>query len=296
MQLAWPSNTTPPKRFVHVNPDKSIEAGSDYGIHARFITDSNVPLFTDRVSMLATFIKTRMPVFVHARNGVKPLSVDSYLHQCVAHNTKTNADNNPAALAKLFGPNPAMAPEETELKYFGTISDGFTATAYIIVREAMEPIYVNYTDFCVYVFYPPCKFDIGVPMGRGAWAPVQVDFRGGWTHITLRLNNQTSLLDSVWFPNYGWIRNLDLNYSNLIVPDTDNPLKIIKRPNGSTKLHVYVDQYGSVSPTFPDDAKENKQIIDDGKWGFVMDSGVKQILVQADMVRDDEESSRSTLR
>lgn len=56
----------------------------------------------------------------------------------------------------------------------------------------------------------------------------------------MRYNNETNNLEAVWFPNFGWIYNLDSNYATNLPTTATNPLKLEKRV-GITRLHVFVD-------------------------------------------------------
>jgi hypothetical protein len=217
--------------------------------------------------MLSTFIKTKAPVFVHAKGAPQPTSVDQYLAGCTVSDR-----SNPSTAPISADPNSLpTTPGDWVLNYSGASSTG--GMAYIIVRDTAEPIYINYTDFFIYLFYPPTPSSTR-----------------GWQHITMRFNNESNILESVWFPSLGWIYNLDMNYSSLGSPDA-NPLKVIKRADNTTKLHVYVGTDLVPVPQFPT-GTTNQQIIDNSQWGLSLDSGAVNVLLQADMIKDDENLSR----
>jgi hypothetical protein len=132
---------------------------------------------------------------------------------------------------------------------------------------------VNYTDISYHLLYPPSS------------SPPTA---GGWTYITLRYNNYTNLLSSVFFPSIGWIFNLDLSTD----PSATNPLSIIKRADETTKLHVQIGADLNPVPSFG--GMVNTYIIDDTNWGLVLDSSAsgKNALLEAGMIRDDESGSR----
>lgn len=249
----------------------SIALSSQANFGCRFIQDSSWFYFTDRLTMLTTFIKTRMPVFVHAKGVVLPISVDAYLHNSTVVD-KSSPSSQPISAASSF---PPAGQGDWVLTYTGAVSDRSNATAYIVVRDATEPIYINYTDFIIYLLYPSTTNSVG-----------------GWQHITMRFNNYSNLLESVYFPSLGWIYNLDMNYSTLASPEK-NPLKVIKRQNNTTKLHVYVGADSVPVPKFPNDPT-NQSIIDGSQWELSLDSGAEasRVLVRADMIKDDEIGSR----
>lgn len=187
----------------------------DFG--CRFVRDSSWFNFTDEVSLLTTFIGTRAPVFVHAKGVPLPTSGDTYL----ADSTFSDRSNSSTpTLSAASNPLPTSLGDWV-LTYSGPASDGSKIHRLHRRPRCLEPVYINYSDFRIYLFYPPSSPSVG-----------------GWKHITMRFNNKSGLLESVWFPSLGWIYNLDLNYS-MISPD-NNPLKVIKRSSNITKLHVYV--------------------------------------------------------
>jgi hypothetical protein len=207
----------------------------------RFLNDSSSFAFATRAQVLNTFIRTHAPVFCYAKTSpppLLPLSVDAYLSQATLLPI-----NTPASIANLS--------TGTSLVYSGPISDGTTATCYVTVRDAHDAAYVNYTDFAFYLLYT-----------------------SGWTHVTLRYNNDTKNLEAALFPSLGWIYNLDSNYNSTFTTGTGgttNPLQILKRADGTTRLHVFVDASGTYSPTFPPD--DVALITTDGTWQMVVDAG-----------------------
>jgi hypothetical protein len=219
--------------------------------------------------LLTTFIGTRAPVFVHAKCVPLPTSGDTYL----AGSTFSDRSNSstPTLSAALI-PLPT-SPGDWVLTYSGPASDGSKIHHLHRRPRCLEPVYINYFDFRIYLFYPPSSPSVG-----------------GWQHITMRFNNESKLLESVWFPSLCWIYNLDLNYSSMISPD-NNPLKVIKRSSNITKLHVYVGPDLIPVPSIPD-RTTNAQIIDDTNWGLSLDSGKSYKLLRADMIKDDENQSR----
>jgi hypothetical protein len=89
----------------------------------------------------------------------------------------------------------------------------------------------------------------------------------------MRYNNKSNLLESVFFPSLGWIYNLDLNSSSTLDPN-NNPLKMIRGSETSTKLHIFVGTDLTPTPVFPANPT-NTIIIDDNQRGFVLDSVVR---------------------
>jgi len=93
--------------------------------------------------------------------------------------------------------------------------------AYIVVGLATEPTYINYTDITYYLLHPP---------------PLSPSMAGGWSYITMPFDKYSNLLSFVYFPSLGWIYNLGL-CTDL---SATNPLSIINRADGTTKLHVQI--------------------------------------------------------
>lgn len=245
----------------------------------------------DRLAPLSTFLKSQMPVFVHAKGSVsQPTDVQTYLANCTLSTVSSSSSSS-----KTTEP-PTLLPGDTQglLTYTKPSVDKSTPTAYIMVRGANEDVYINHTDISINLLYPPSQ-----------------GFAGGWSSITMRFNNTTLALVAVLFPKLGWIYNLDQNFISTS-PSPVNPLRIIRtasptdtaqnttstNQDGSsptsrfTKLHVFVGADDLVpTPTFP--AKTtNAQIIDTSAqsiFGLSMDSGASYELVEAAMLRDDEQ-------
>ena len=228
----------------------------------RFLRDSSSLSFTTRSLILKTFISSHGPIFCYAKNPTPllPVRVDVYLAHAILHPANTAASE-------------ATLASGTSLEYSGPTSDGSTATAYITVRDAPDAAYVNYSDFTYSLLYT-----------------------SGWTHVTLRYNNESNNLEAALFPGLGWIYNLDSNYYLSAIAtggsggnsNNGNPLKILRRSDGTMRLHIYVDT-GGVTPTFPAPAMANTSLItSNDSWALVMDSGTSGILVEAHMVADDE--------
>jgi len=233
---------------------------------------------------MSNFLKTSLPVFVHGQSPASlPTNVPSYI------SNSTLLINSSAS--PIPAPTP-LPPNDTEglLTYSGPASDGSNAKAYVTARDASDEVYINHTDITISLLYPPSQSS-----------------GGGWSSITMRVNNSTLNLVAVLFPGLGWIYNVDLNFTGVTQPDNLNPLTIIRTApttttptpvqQGSaagttsqyTKLQVYVDP-GSLnpSPTFPSDKATSSKIIDPTNWSLTFDSGASYELLDAPMLADDE--------
>jgi hypothetical protein len=108
----------------------------------------------------------------------------------------------------------------------------------------------------------------------------------------MRVNNDSKLIESVYFPDggQGWVYNLNMNFSTII--DTKaNPLRIIKGASNTTKLHVYVKPDLTITPFFPAGIADS-DITNPMKWGLTFDAGGKSQLLEAGMLRDDTKGSK----
>ena len=263
--------------FVNMIPLSGYVAmtlNGQYG--CRFIAPAKSLRFTWRSAMLLNFLKTKMPVFVHA----------------AAKEAKPSMIVAAPVDAAVYLPAFANGHRRSEEILTNTTASK-VPKAYVTVRPASEPIYYNYTDFTICVLYAQNRF-------HGA---IQ-----GWRHLTMRFNNDDNTLSSVRFPDHaGWVPNIDQSFTTL--GDIDqNPLKIIKRPTPSgpvmtptnagttsadvtssvTKLHVYVDENLVFRPDFPaalsnDVIAQRQNSPDLYHW----DSGACAVLVEADCLQDD---------
>ncbi|KAL2072134.1 hypothetical protein VTL71DRAFT_11477 [Oculimacula yallundae] len=265
------------RRGLSIRSDNTLIADKrEDGILARIIHDSHSQNLTTQLTALNTFIKTRLPVFCFGFKKALPTNIDWYLEHCQPSDFSGHHYNWDKSIPFLSNFDKQTDAAWTMNFSLPDTTDATIAKAYVTVQEADDPVNLNYTDFKIHLLIPQVE-----------------DSRGGWQHLTTRINNESNNTHSVFFPGSGWIRNLDLNYSSLIIPDLDNPLKILKRFNGTSKLHVYVDAKGRVSPTVPaDKVKTNADIIDDGKWALALDAGEKALLLRADMVDDGDGGKR----
>ena len=230
----------------------------------RFVKDSSWMSFTTRSAVLKTFINAHAPVFCYADSSIPlPLSVDYYLTSSTLLPPKI-----PATTADLS--------TGTSLVYNGPPSDGQHTAVYIIVRDSPDAAYVNYSDFTFHLLYVT-----------------------GWTHVTLRYNNETNNLECAWFPNLGWIYNLDSNYSTCL--GTDNPLKLLPRADGTTRLHVYVGASGAVPyfpPKMPDSGQasvtDQNAYITGNSWVMVLDAMLAEPIVSARQKMGDTNTGSTT--
>jgi hypothetical protein len=236
----------------------------------RFVPVSNSFIFTWRAKMLATFINSYMPIFVHAKGAPLPIDVPTYLKNSTLVNTL-----NPTVSLATQPILKTSGPGDWVLRTNIPTSDGKTAVAYIVVRQATEPIYINYTDFTVWLLYPPSS---------------PTDVGKGWRSITMRVSNDSRRIEAVYFPDggQGWVYNLDMNFSSLLT--ITDPLRFIKSSN-TMRLRIYVSPDLMVSPFFPDSTQDS-DIIDPTKWGFTFDSGANSQVLEADMIRDDANGSK----
>lgn len=212
---------------------QSLLLGSGSSSGFRFIQDSLLFHFTDRRAVLNNFLKSNAPLFLYAQGSPLPQSVDAFLSTSTLYAPPDMNIHPPYSLGLLGG-------TDGVLTYTGSPSpDGSTATMYITAQDASDPAYINYTDITFALLYV-----------------------NGWSHTSLRYNNETKRLESVYFPTLGWIYNLDLNWSTLVSPDS-NPLKIVKRTtsDNTTRLHVYVGPDGNVVPSFPSWAQNSVSTI-----------------------------------
>jgi hypothetical protein len=233
---------------------------------------------------MANFLKKSLPVFVH---GQSPASLPTNVQSYISNSTLlANSSASP-----ITAPTP-LPPNDTQglLTYTGPASDGSNAKAYVTARGASDEVYINHTDITISLLYPPSQSS-----------------GGGWSSITMRVNNSTLNLVAVLFPGLGWIYNVDLNFTGVTQPDNLNPLTIIRTApttitptpaqQGSaagitsqyTKLQVYVDPVSlNPSPTFPSDKATSAQIIDPTNWSLTFDAGASYELLDAPMLADDE--------
>lgn len=213
---------------------------SKFGV--RFVQD--VPhhfVLTTHHLVLKNFLASHAPVFVHAKEAPLPTNI---------HRFKQLAENS----GKQVSDDPA-APK-----------------VYIIVRQATEPIYLNYTDVTFCLLYPPKSKE---------------DMSRGWRFATLRFNNATHDLVSVHLPgrNQGWLHNHKRH----------NPLRILRQqgPLAPMKLHLYVGRDLVIRAAFPKEVTK-ESVLDSGKWGSCLDSGNEKVaeIVQAEMLVDDFSGSK----
>jgi hypothetical protein len=237
----------------------------------RFISTSESFNFTWRAKMLETFIKSKMPIFVHAKGTPSPIDVTTYL----SHSTLVNKSDPARSLTTqptLKTPRPGDWVLHTNIP----VNEGKTATAYIIVRPATEPVYLNYTDFTIWLLYAPAS---------------PKDASKGWRFVTMRVNNDSKRIEAVHFPDggQGWIYNIDLSFSAL--GNIKNPLRFIKSTSGTMRLRLCVESDLTITPFFPPSLHDS-DIVDAMKWGLMLDSGTNSQVIEADMIRDDRNESR----
>lgn len=246
-----------PNSTQKLQNDLSLSSNTD-GV--RFITDSSWFSFATQASILRRFIATHGPVFCYADNAQSPLRVEDFIT-----NATLQPSNTPASLTNLL-------PSGTGKVIFTTPPSPITTPglAYITVRDSPDGFYVNHSDFTFSLLYSA----------------------SGWKNLTLRYNNETNNLiaASTDGNDLGWIYNLDSNFATNL-PKGANPLRLVKRADGTTRLHVLVT--ADANPVNQFAFASDKADSDLANWATVVDGG-QGILVEAAMVADDENGSGVT--
>ena len=233
-----------------LQPDLTLSSNTS-GV--RFVVDSSWFAFATQPSILNRFITTRGPVFCYADGTQQPLRVEDFIS-----NATLQPSNTAASITSLL-------PGGTGQVTFNPPSTPISipAVAYITVRDAPDGSYPNHSDFTFSLLYAT-----------------------GWRNLTLRFNNETNNLVAARADDngLGWIYNLDTNFATNL-PKGSNPLRLVKRADGTTRLHVLVTA-SATQFAFPTGTADT----DVASWASVVDGG-QGTLVEAAMVADDESGS-----
>ncbi|KAK6339729.1 hypothetical protein TWF718_009123 [Orbilia javanica] len=263
-------------RSIRASPsDQPIRLDGNHPTPIRIIRRSGWVALSRRLLVLQRFLELKAPILVHAKGVKTPYSVEEHF----SHHSLYKLDGT--LVYSNLGPD--SLPIENDgykllLRDPNADITGESPKTYVSICQATDPIHLNYTDFNLFILYPPEFLQTSRKTYGG----------GGWKRLTLRINNETNLLESVYFPapGPGWVFNLDMNFAATKDPN-GNPLKIYRIPDTNIiKLHIFVDSEGNLTPYFPKDTSM-VDVLDKSKWGAYCDIGANAEIIKAPFVDDD---------